>query len=424
MPIVLSKYIPTSGIHKSMYKLKTTYLKYRYLLYFFALVAGWPCVFYLMGWLPFYKTNYLALMALAGLSAILKDAYRFVPKPISTIIIFQIIVWLCYGAIYWDSSYITRIFLLLVTFSILSLQLSYRNKFEFIKTYNFWLAFQSVAGAVGFLLVLMGLLQPISQFIEMDGRPGYFYGLFTTNAVFEGFIRNAGFYDEPGALAFWGIFALLLNKLYINNKKIEYLLLFGLVSTLSMAYFIQVAAYLFFFYKNQRKKILLPAILFLLVLIGIASFSEGLDNAIFGRFTINEETGSLAGDNRLELLERCWNIFKTSPIIGVGATNLVTSISAREGFVGANFFMNWASDGIIGVVVTYIPLLFLLILGQRKRQYKYAFIIILLGYFQRPYTDTQLLYPLIQYTVLLFAYLDVYKHILAKHLAYELPNGE
>jgi len=250
-------------------------------------------------------------MVLAGVAAILKDAYRLVPKPISIIIIFQIIVWLFYGAFYLDSSYITRVFLLLITFSILALQLSYRNKFEFIKTYNFWLAFQSVAGAVGFVLVLFGLLQPISHFIEMDGRQGYFYGLFTTNAVFDGFIRNAGFFDEPGSLAGWGIFALLFNKLYINNKKIEYLLLFGLISTLSMAYFIQVTLYLFFFYKKQRRKIFLPAILFLLMLKGLASFNEGVDHAIFGRFTINEETGSLAGDNRLELLERCWKIFTT-----------------------------------------------------------------------------------------------------------------
>jgi hypothetical protein len=269
------------------------------------------------------------------------------------------------------------------------------------------MAFQAVAGTIGFVLVLVGLLQPLSQFIEMDGRTGHFYGLFTTNAVFDGFIRNAGFFDEPGALAFWGIFALLFNKIYINNKKIEYLLIFGLVSTLSMAYFIQVFAYFFLFYKNQRMKILLPVILLLLVLKGLASYSEGLDDAIFGRFLIDEQTGNLSGDNRSELLERCWRIFTTSPIIGVGARNLITSISFKEGFVGANFFFNWAADGLLGVVVTYIPLLFLLKLGQRKRQYTSAFIIILLGYLQRPYTDTQLLYPLIQFTLLLFAYLDV-----------------
>jgi hypothetical protein len=400
------------------------YLNYKYFLYFFALVAGWPCVFYLMGWLPFYITNYVVLFVLVGATALIKNSYRFVPKPIALIILLQIIVWLFYGLFHADTSYLTRVFLLLITLSILGIQLSYRNKFEFIKTYNIWLAFQAVAGTIGFVLVLIGLLQPISQFIEMDGRPGYFYGLFTTNAVFDGFIRNAGFYDEPGALAFWGIFALLLNKLYINNKKIEYLLLFGLISTLSMAYFIQVFAYLFFFYKNQRKKVILPVILFLLVLIGIASFNTDIDNAIFGRFTIDKQTGNLSGDNRTELLERTWKIFKTSPMIGVGATNLATTISNKEGFVGANFFVNWASDGILGVVITYIPLLFLLKLGQRNRQYTFAFIIILLGYFQRPYTDTQLLYPLIQYTLLLHAYIDVKVYSFMRINKSIIANGE
>ena len=177
-----------------------------------------------------------------------------------------------------------------------------------------------------------------------------------------------------------------------------------------MAYFVQVATYFFFFYKNQRKNILLPVFFFLVVLKGLASFNEGIDIAIFGRFTINEQTNSLSGDNRFILMERCWRVFTTSPVIGVGAKNLATVVAAKEGFVGANFFASWASDGFLGVVITYIPLLFLLKLGQRKRQYKYAFIIILLGYFQRPYTDTQLLFPLSQYSLLLFAYLDVNKH--------------
>jgi hypothetical protein len=388
----------------------TSYLKFRYFLYFFAFVAGWPCVFYLMGWLPFYITNYVVLFVLVGATALSKNAYRLIPIPIAIIIQLQIIVWILYGLLYADTSYFTRVFLLLITFSILGIQLSYRNKFEFIKTYNFWLAFQAVAGAIGFVLVIIGILQPLSQFIEMDGRPGYFYGLFTTNAISDGFIRNAGFYDEPGSLAGWGIFALLLNKLYIGKKRIEYILLFGLISTLSLAYFIQIAAYIFFFSKNQRKKVLLPVILFIFILMGIASFSEVLDNAIFGRFVVDEQTRLFAGDNRSDLVERCWRIFTTSPVIGVGATNLATVVSAKEGFVGANFFVNWASDGIIGAVVTYIPLLFLLKLGRYKPQYKYAFIVILLGYFQRPYSDTQLLYPLVLYTTLLFAYLDVNKY--------------
>ena len=190
----------------------------------------------------------------------------------------------------------------------------------------------------------------------------------------------------------------------------EYLLIFGLISTLSMAYFIQLAVYFYLLYKNQRKKILLPLILFIIMLKGIASFNEGLDNVIFGRFSLNAQTQSLDGDNRTELLKRCWRIFKTSPVTGVGATNLATVVSEKEGFVGANFFVNWASDGILGVLVTYLPFFLLLKLGKYKRQYIYAFIIIILGLIQRPYTDTVLLYPLLSYTLVLHAYLDIRKY--------------
>ena len=169
-----------------------------------------------------------------------------------------------------------------------------------------------------------------------------------------------------GRCACWGVFALLLNKLYINNRKIEYLLLFGLISTLSMAYFIQVALYFYLFYRDHRKKIILPAIFFLLMLKGLASLSDGIDSAIFGRFAVDERTGSLVGDNRSELIVRCWRIFTTAPIAGVGATYLATVVSAKEGFVGANIFTNWASDGILGVIITYIPILVLLKLGQTQ----------------------------------------------------------
>ena len=393
-----------------MLKFIITYLKYKYLLYVFALLAGWPCVFYLMGWLPDYTVNYVILFVLAGATALIKNAYRHVPKPIAIIISIQIFCWFFYTVFYQDSSYLTRVFLLFITLSILGIQLSYRDKYEFINTYNFWLVFQAVAGSIGFVLVFSGLLKPLSQFIEMDGRPGYFYGLFTTNAVFEGFIRNAGFYDEPGALACWGIFALLLNKLFIDNKKIEYLLIFGLISTLSMAYFVQLILYFFYFYKKQWKKLVLPVISFLILLISMASLDEGIDYAIFGRFASNEQTGGLTGDNRTQLLLKTLNVFKTSPIFGVGATNLSTKYADDDSFLGANFFVNWAADGILGSLVTYLPFFLLFKLGKYKRQYKYAFLIIILGFIQRPYTDTILLYPLISYTLVLYAYLDIRKY--------------
>lgn len=380
-------------------------LRFRYFLYFFAFVAGWPCVFYLMGWLPHYTINYLVLFAIASVCVITKNKYKL-PKPIFFLILFQVLMWLIYAVIHdFDTSYLTRIFLLLITYMFLELQMRYR--YEFIKTYNFWVTFQAVAGSIGMLLVIFGILQPIFQFTQMDMRPGYFFGLFTTNTYSGDLVRNAGFYDEPGALAFWGIYALLINKLFVDNKKVEYLLVFGLISTLSMAYFIQLAIYFWAFYRKQQRKAVLVIMSIAATLVLISSFNETLNRSIFGRFEYDEQTGKLQGDNRSDLMEAAWEIFELSPIIGNGAKKFLDISSQRKQFVGANAFVNLAQDGLIGQIIVWSP--FFLLFAFRKKHPKYGWVafILILGYLQRPYDCAQLLYPLMTFTVVLQSYLTV-----------------
>lgn len=296
--------------------------------------------------------------------------------------------------------------MLVITYLFLEMQLS-DERAGFIKTYNLWLVFQVVAGSIGFLLVLSGILHPIFEFREMDMRPGYFFGLFTTNTYFDGLVRNAGFYDEPGALAFWGMQALLINKLFIKNKKIELLLIFGLISTLSLAYFIQVAIYIYFFYKKERRRLLPYIIAFMLAIILVSTFSEQINDAVFGRLEYNEDTGTIAGDNRTVLMERCWRIFCDYPILGLGASDLVSQAKSTYGFVGANFFYNWAADGIVGFIITYLPLFYIISLGRYDRKFYVVSLIMFIGFLQRPYDSTQLLYPLMNYTILLHSYLNL-----------------
>lgn len=389
------------------------YMKFRYFIFFFSLVAGWPCVFYLMGWLPHYVINYIMLFVIAGFYLLNKNTYR-IPRPIALLLMIQVATWCIYSAIHGiDSSYFTRIVLLGITYFILEMQLMKPDRKEFIKTYNFWLVFQVVAGAIGFLLVLAGVLQPIFEFREMDMRPGYFFGFFTTNTYLDGFIRNAGFFDEPGALAFWGIYALLINKLFIDNKKVELLLIFGLISTLSLAYFIQLTLYLWFFYKGQRKRMISYLLVFIILLKIVASFNERLDKAIFGRMQYDTETGKLAGDNRSELTVVCWDIFKTAPVLGQGARHFIEISQQRREFVGANPLTTLASDGIVGQVVVLLPFFFLFKLRKQDPQYGWAFWILIVGFLQRPYDCTQLLYPLMSFSIVLQAYLQTKNYGLA-----------
>ena len=147
---------------------------------------------------------------------------------------------------------------------------------------------------------------------------------------------------------------------------------------------------------------------FILALVLVSSFSERMGDAIFGRMEYDEETGTLSGDNRSVLMERCWRIFCDYPILGMGAGEL-TSQTGKYGFTGANFFNNWAADGIVGFIITYFPLFYIMSLGRYDRKYYMISFIMLIGFLQRPYDNTQLLYPLMTYSILLQSYIDVRK---------------
>jgi len=283
------------------------------------------------------------------------------------------------------------------------------ERLGFVKTYNSWLVFQAIAGSIGFILVIVGILQPIFEFRELDMRPGYFFGLFTTNTYFDGLVRNAGFYDEPGALAFWGIYALIINKLFVDNKKMEKLLIFGLISTLSLAYFIQIAVYVFFFCREKRRKLLPYIAAFLFVLMLFSSFNERMKDAIWGRMEYDKETGTLAGDNRSKMTKVCWDIFKSSPIVGQGARHLIEISQERRVFVGANANFTLACDGLVGQIIVWSPFFLLFRLRRYDKKYGWAFWILILGFLQRPYDGTQLLYPLMSFTIVMQAYLQVKK---------------
>lgn len=366
------------------------YLDYRYLLFFFAFVAGWPCVFYLMGWLPNYKVSYIGLFVI---SFILVLRYKVqVSMIITRLVCFQCFVWIFYFAIYQDTSYITRVMLILTTYFIVSI--NQRSKENMLmSSYNSWLTFQALFGTIGFVLVLLGLLEPISVFTEMDGRPGYNFGLFTTNTYYEGLIRIAGFFDEPGALAHWGLLALWGNKLFYKNKTIEWILLIGLSCTLSIAYYVQLIFYLFVFYRTSLKKLLPILCVIVGCMIIITNQNELLYNAIFGRMEYDASTGTFAGDNRSELMARCWDVFLKNPILGVGASNLI-AMSRDLGFVGGNFFTFWATDGILGILAMWSPFLYLIVLRAKRKEFFYVFVMFMLEFIHRPYDPTQLLYPL------------------------------
>ena len=106
--------------------------------------------------------------------------------------------------------------------------------------------------------------------------------------------------------------------------------------------------------KNIKK--LLVVLILSVSSIGIlVSQDEVFYDAIIGRIQYDESEGSISGDNRAELTKNALDIFLSSPIVGVGAKNLVENY---EG-INSNVFTYFASDGIVGQIVTWLPFVYM-----------------------------------------------------------------
>lgn len=64
-------------------------------------------------------------------------------------------------------------------------------------------------------------------------------------------IRYAGFFDEPGTFSLFSIFALILNKVYFNDKNKELLLILVTIFTFSIAFYVTIFLFLFFYVTKK-----------------------------------------------------------------------------------------------------------------------------------------------------------------------------
>lgn len=299
-----------------------------------------------------------------------------------------------------DASYLTRIFFLLFVAVIFNCLIGKMHTLRFIKANNLFLTVQAVLGGIAFILFFVGALQPLIEFRLPDLRPSYFFGLTCSNAITGNVMRPAGFFDEPGALAFWGVYTLVINKLTINDKRIELALIIGLMFTLSMAYYITIALYTILFYTNSLKKIfyVVIAISFLAFIVKQMDSNSVLYQKTLGRFELNS-SGQLVYNNRDKMMEVAKDIWLQNLWMGAGGQKITESGE----YSADNPYETLATDGIIGTVFIYLPFLWLLITCKDKNVRK-AILLLAVGYLQRPFHNNQMHF----FYAYLFLFIGIY----------------
>lgn len=306
------------------------------------------------------------------------DEPQKIPKEFIAVCVLQSIIWLFYASYHGDSAYITRIFFILYSFVAISALQKSIGVSAFIKTNNYIIQWQVILGVIAFFLIFIGILGPVITFDNEDGREAYFYGLTCSNAVYGNVARIAGFFDEPGALAAWGMYALIFNKLFIGNKKVEYFLLFGLISTLSLAYFAQVALYILFFYRKNTKVIIPVTIL--LALIFVLIYKQGSDSEMYLRTFERVDMAINGKTNRDVMVDNAKYAFMQNPAFGIGASNADKFDSLTD-----NPYETLATDGVIGTIFIYLPLIVALLVCKLNKRVLAAIVVLAVGYLQRPF---------------------------------------
>ncbi len=332
------------------------------------LVLVWLCLtstapFIFYSW-PYHPYKALTFVCLAIMTIILTYTKKFsLSKNITLVfctqIAYYVIISIAFSA-YKNINLCIQLIACMVIVPYIKQFISFRS---FAKSYIIIIIAMGIGGVIMFFLHMLIGINPLFEVPYSESGITYFLGLTSTNIYYgtEGIrlIRFSGFFDEPGMFALYAILALLINKIYFDNKKYEKLLIFTTLFTLSMAFYIIVIIYFILFYF-QQKYIKYGIAIFLagsLCYVILNNYS-GDNNTMkyLRKFTIERfeksDDGRLKGNNRIINAEIDKSQFKKSPLWGNPNSNQA----------GANIYTILARYGIIGSFFYYLPLIYLIFL--------------------------------------------------------------
>lgn len=337
-----------------------------------------------------YKLLTFAGLLLMTISIFMKSERGMFDFKIFSILIFQICYYVFISFYHNDFSNLNLCVQLVSLFIIVTYINGFIGFEKFVKSYVSIILAMAIGGTFIFFAHLLVGVQPLFEVQYSESGTSYFLWLTTSNVYFDvaniRLIRYSGFFDEPGTFALFSFFAIILNKIYFVNKRIELWLIILTVFTLSIAFYVSMIVYFMFFYLTRSN---LRNIVIIVAVLSVASFyiiKNKEDESIgklyeftFKRFEVDDS--GLAENNRAPLIEHDKKVFYNYPILGSGKT--------KEEIYGSNMYSVFAQYGIFGFLFYYAFLLYFcsqIVLMNRKDFFFYLkiLLLILLNFYSRP----------------------------------------
>lgn len=328
-----------------------------------------------------------------------------------TLLLFIAFLYQCFRLIFYEENKaFSEIFEILVIWLVVFLTINSLKTEIFMKYFYGWHILMFLSIMIGIMFLVMGIyfLLDVEDIKGTSSRIMVNYGFFFSKSSLswfkEGdFIRPAGWYDEPGSLAYVIMFLLIYNKLNFKSVKLEYILLFGGMLTLSMAHIITSIVYVLFFKLNNRKTLLGLSFFFLVFLGGYFweptdGFGVYVKRAVYGRFEKVIEGDDASRDYSASLVAFRENIWSGGEYDEL--RNKYPDATAET------LYFVLAQHGAVGIIFYFFPIFYLFYFLVKKReltatQLKLLFILLLnLG--QRPF----IYYPIF-FLMIYFIWFDI-----------------
>lgn len=328
------------------------------------------------------------------------------------VIIFLILFFTFFKVAFFSEILFFKINVFLIT-TIILISVTNIEEFKgFIEVSSLIILVVLIGAIIGFVLSQLGF-KPIFSYVANNERLHLLY--YTSFGQSEGIVlRPSGIYDEPGTLAFMTGCLLVLRHIFSENQKLSIVILFLGFITFSLAFLVFSIIYVLAidFKKGQRFGILMVLAVFL-VLIYLSGFDNLLEDNLFSRFTLSQDSRQGIRGGRETLFWTAYDNLSLSDGSIYWGVNPYCTINSEEclkkGYMSENPLGPIAEHGIFIAWPYYIFLLICIIISFKGRRYL-IFLALMSLFLQRPY--------LLNYGVSLLGILPI--HLFYKRKEYHL----